>query len=57
MKPEISTTILTVGLDQRDAEKVLLAAQTSCLSLGLLTEESSVAPSAGTSTTNLFTGK
>jgi len=53
---QVSTTLLTVGLDQRDSEKLILAAQTSCLSLGLRTEASTVALSAGTPYTALFGG-
>ncbi len=50
----VPTTILTLSLDQTDAEKVILASQTSCLAMGLLTDKSQVAPSAGTTTNELF---
>lgn len=52
----IPTTILTVALDQTDSEKVILASQTSCLALGLLTEKSNVSPTEGTTFADLFEG-
>ncbi len=52
----IPTTILTVALDQADSEKVILASQTTCLALGLLTEKSDVSPTDGTTFTDLFEG-
>ncbi len=51
---QVPTTILTVGLDQRDSERVILASQTSCLSLGLRTENSVVKPSGGVGFDSLF---
>jgi pilus assembly protein CpaB len=50
----VPTTILTLALDQSDSEKVILASQTSCLALGLLTDKSQVAASAGTTVGDLF---
>ena len=52
----IPTTILTVALDQTDSEKVILASQTSCLALGLLTDKSDVSPTDGTTFNDLFEG-
>jgi pilus assembly protein CpaB len=52
---EIATTILTLALDQKDSERVILASQTTCLSMGLLTDKSAVAPTTGTIITDLFT--
>ena len=54
---QIPTTILTMALDQADAERVMLASQTSCLSLGLLSDTSIAALSAGLTFTDLFNEK
>lgn len=50
----IPTTILTVALEQADAEKLILAKQTTCLTMALLTDKSDVAGSPGTGMTDLF---
>jgi pilus assembly protein CpaB len=52
----IPTTILTLALDQADSERLILASQTSCLALGLLTDKSKVSPSTGTTAGDLFRG-
>lgn len=51
---EVPTTVLTLGLEQKDAEKLILASQTSCLSFGLLSDKSAVEPSAGTLFAGMF---
>ncbi len=51
---EVPTTVLTLGLDQADAEKLILASQASCLSVGLRTDKSVVAPSPGVAFADLF---
>lgn len=51
---QVPVTILTVGLDQKESEQVILAKETSCLSLGLLTEKSVVKASSGTAFDGLF---
>lgn len=53
----IPTTILTLALEQRDAERVILAAGQSELTFALLTDKSTVAPSGGTTLDDLFSGK
>lgn len=51
---EVPTTVLTVALDQADAERTILASQTSCLAFGLLTDSSKVDRTDGTSGAELF---
>ncbi|MDQ3095675.1 MAG: Flp pilus assembly protein CpaB [Actinomycetota bacterium] len=51
---EVPTTVLTLGLDQADAEKLILASQASCLSVGLRTDKSVVGPSPGVAFADLF---
>jgi len=50
----ISTTILTLALEQTESEKVILASQTTCLNFALLTDKSNVTPTDGTSFDDLF---
>jgi pilus assembly protein CpaB len=52
----IPTTILTVALEQSDSEKLILASQTTCLAMGLLTDKSKVKPSVGVTFADLFPG-
>ena len=49
-----NNVLVTVELNQRDAEKLILASQTGSLYFGLLNEASQVAPDAGANNTNLF---
>ncbi len=51
---QLPKTLLTVALNQAEAEKVLYASSNGELSFGLLNEDSQVAPSAGVNETNLF---
>lgn len=54
---QIPTTILTLALDQRDAERLMLADSQGELTFGLLTDGSRVSPSLGTTVDNLFSGQ
>ena len=47
-------TLVTLAVDQKDAEKVLYASTHGEVSFGLLNEKSKVKPTAGTTQTNLF---
>ena len=51
---EVPTTILTLGLEQRDAEKLVLASHKTCLNFGLKTDKSVVDPTAGLPINRLF---
>ena len=51
---EIPTAILTLALDQTDAQKVIFATDQSRLYFALLTPQSVTAPGPGVTTTNLF---
>jgi pilus assembly protein CpaB len=51
---QLPKTLLTLGVSQPEAEKVLLAQNLGELAFGLLNEESQVAPSQGATTQNLF---
>lgn len=51
---EIPKTILTLALNQKDAEKVILAKRNGDLTLGLMNDESEVAPSDGVYVDNIF---
>jgi pilus assembly protein CpaB len=44
---EIPRTILTLGVDQEDAEKLIFAKRNGELTLGLMTDESDVDPTIG----------
>ena len=46
--------IMTLGLSQREAEKLVLASQTGTVYFGLRSDKSKVAPSGGVSTGQLF---
>jgi pilus assembly protein CpaB len=50
----VPTSILTLALTQAEAERVILGDDLGDLYLGLLTEDSAVAPSDGADDTNLF---
>lgn len=50
----IPTTVLTVALDQTDSERLILAQQISCLSLGLMTDKSEVGSGEGVTLDTLF---
>ncbi len=54
---QIPTTILTLALEQDDAERLMLADSQGELTFGLLTDKSEVAPSQGTTVDKLFTEK
>ena len=47
-------TLLTLAVSQREAERVMYATQNGTLALGLLDDESEVAPSQGVVLDNLF---
>ncbi len=47
-------TLITLAVDQEEAEKVLLATKVGEISFGLLNEKSKVTPSAGVTEQNLF---
>ena len=47
-------TLLTIAVDQRQAEKVQYAAYTGEVSFGLLTDASDVGPGPGVDSGNLF---
>ena len=51
---EIPKTILTLALNQQDAEKVILAKRNGDLTLGLMSEDSRVAPTSGTFVDTIF---
>ena len=53
----VDTTILTVALNQGDAERLVLADTQGELTFALLTDDSEVAPSVGTGVGGLFAGK
>jgi len=50
----VPTALLTLALDQRDAERLVFASQNGSLYLGLLNEQSEVAPGPGVTAENLF---
>jgi pilus assembly protein CpaB len=51
---QLPRTLMTLSVDQEEAEKILYAQSTGELAFGLLTENSAVAPSPGMTFTNLF---
>ncbi|MET0837767.1 MAG: Flp pilus assembly protein CpaB [Marmoricola sp.] len=51
---QLPKTLLTLGVSQPEAEKILLAQKLGELAFGLLNEESQVAPSQGATSQNLF---
>jgi pilus assembly protein CpaB len=51
---EVPKTLLTIAVDQRDAEKVIWAYSHGKLAFGLLNEESKTQATAGTGATNLY---
>jgi pilus assembly protein CpaB len=51
---QLPRTLLTLALDQADAEKVLYASGNGELALGLLNDKSKVSPDQGVSGQNLF---
>jgi pilus assembly protein CpaB len=51
---QLPNTLLTLALDQSDAEKVMYASTNGSLSFGLLNDDSQVAPSKGVTAANLF---
>jgi pilus assembly protein CpaB len=51
---QLPRTLLTLALDQREAERILFASGNGELALGLLNGESQVAPDRGVSGQNLF---
>jgi pilus assembly protein CpaB len=51
---QLPRTLLTLALNQKDAERVLFASSNGELALGLLNDESAVAPDRGVSGQNLF---
>lgn len=51
---QLPRTLLTLALDQRQAEKVLFASSSGELAFGLLTTDSEVAPGPGANPGNLF---
>jgi pilus assembly protein CpaB len=51
---QLPRTLLTLAVDQKDAEKIQYAAQNGELAMGLLTKDSKVAPSGGVNPQNLF---
>lgn len=52
--PAVTTTLMTLALNQKQSEQVIRAAQTDELYFALLTPHSKVTPSAGINATNLF---
>jgi len=51
---EVPTTVLTLGLEQKDAEKLVLASHKTCLNFGLKTDKSVVNPTSGLLIDRLF---
>lgn len=51
---QLPRTLFTLAVDQKDAEKIMLAATTGELSFGYLNEKSNVKPGPGTTTDTLF---
>jgi pilus assembly protein CpaB len=51
---QLPKTLLTLALDQRDAEKVIFASKNGSLSFALLNNDSQVGPSQGVTTASLF---
>lgn len=51
----VPLALLTLALSQQDAERLVFASQNGSLYLGLLNEQSEVAPGPGVTTDNLFT--
>ncbi len=51
---QLPKTLLTLGISQPEAEKILLGQKVGELAFGLLNDESQVAPSQGASNQNLF---
>ncbi len=51
---QISKTILTLALNQHDAEKVIYASNNGTLAFGLLNDKSKVSPDLGVTSKNLF---
>jgi len=51
---QVPRTLLTLAVSQKNAEKILFAAQNGEVAVGLLNKDSKVAPSAGVNAQNLF---
>ncbi len=51
---QLPRTLLTLAVTQKNAEKILFAAQNGELAVGLLNKDSQVAPSGGVNNQNLF---
>lgn len=51
---ELPRTLLTVAVDQREAEKIIFAAKNGEVAFGLLTEESTVKPAPPVTASNVF---
>jgi len=51
---QVPRTLLTLAVTQKNAEKILFAAQNGELAVGLLNKDSKVAPSGGVNSQNLF---
>ena len=51
---QLPRTLFTLAVDQKDAEKIMLAATTGELSFGYLNDKSEVKPGPGTTTDTLF---
>ncbi len=51
---QLPKTLFTLAVDQKQAEKILLAATTGELSFGYLNDKSKVQAGPGTTSTNLF---
>jgi pilus assembly protein CpaB len=51
---QLPSTLMTLAVDQTDAEKVLYSQQSGELAFALLTEDSDVNPSGGTTSADLF---
>jgi pilus assembly protein CpaB len=51
---QLPRTLLTIAVDQRDAQKVLFASSTGEVAFALLTDSSSVRPGPGVTALNLF---
>lgn len=53
-KEELPRTLMTLAVDQDDAEKIIFAARNSEVSFALLTKKSNVSPGAGVTSRNVF---
>jgi pilus assembly protein CpaB len=51
---QLPRTLFTLAVEQKDAEKIMLAATTGELSFGYLNDKSDVKPGPGTTNANLF---